>query len=89
MKAKTVNSDGNVALAKYLESLRLEKGISKSKLGSRLGVTNTVIKQTEQHERRLDLIELVRYCKALVANPANALQVLVAAESSAINEENE
>lgn len=78
---KTINSQGNVDLAHYLERMRVDKGLSKSKLGSLISVSHTVIKQIETHERRIDLIELVRYCWALNVNPADALQIVISAES--------
>ncbi len=78
---KTINSEANVLLANYLENQRLNKGLSRSKLGHLISVTHTVIKQIERHERRIDLIELVRYSNALDVNPADVLQIVITAES--------
>ncbi len=85
MKSKTVNSSGSVCLASFLKNSRVAQGLSRLKLGARIGVTHTVIKDVEENGRRLDLVELIRFCKALDLNPAEALNIVKDAESGTCN----
>lgn len=89
MKSKTVNSAGSVCLASFLKNRRVAQGLSRLKLGSRMDLSHTVIKDVEEHGRRLDLVELVRFCKALDLNPAEALKIVKDAESGTCDEVNE
>lgn len=86
MTSKTVNSAGSICLASFLKSSRVAQGLSRLKLGSRMAVSHTVIKDVEENGRRLDLVELVRFCKALNLNPAEALQVVQNAESGSCDQ---
>lgn len=80
-KVKTVKAAGYVQLGRYLKTKREDKGFKKTKLGSLLNVPHTTITYIEKQQRRLDIIEMVCYCKALGVDPLEALQVVIDAES--------
>lgn len=43
----------------------MEKGISQTELGDRLGLRQTYVSKYETGERRLDFVEAVNVCEAL------------------------
>jgi len=46
-------------------------------LGEKLGVIHSWVGKIEQGERRLDLVEYVRLCKALEIDPHEGLDLVV------------
>jgi len=48
-----------------LRKTRKEAGVSQAELASRLGRTQSFVSKVERGERRLDVIELNVFCKAL------------------------
>ncbi|MDH0423580.1 helix-turn-helix domain-containing protein [Delftia tsuruhatensis] len=48
-----------------LRGAREEAGVSQTKLAEALGVTQTFISKCERGERRLDVVELHKWCKGL------------------------
>jgi transcriptional regulator with XRE-family HTH domain len=48
-----------------LRKARKEAGLNQTELGARLGETQSFISKVERGERRLDLVELDAFCKAL------------------------
>ena len=61
----------SIHLAEYrkviniLRIIREEKGVTQEELALKLGVKQTIISKIETCERRLDIIELRKICKAL------------------------
>ena len=52
----------------FLEKLRehrISRGISQVELAERMGVTQSYISKWERAERRLDMVEVLEYCKAV------------------------
>lgn len=78
----SAKSDGYALLGRYLKTQRHIKGFNKTKLSQRLGVSHTTITDVEDHERRIDVVELVRHCQALGVLPEEALLVVIKAERS-------
>ena len=76
MMGKTVSSEENAKLTKWLKSKRHEKGHTMRSLAQVLGTPHSFIGKIENQERRIDVIEFVRYCTALEADPHEALSLL-------------
>jgi len=77
MMGKTVSSDENVKLTGWLKDKRKEKGHTMRSLAQILGTPHSFIGKIENQERRLDIVEFVRYCKALEVSPLDAIGVIV------------
>ena len=61
----------------WLEAGRLQRGLSKTDLANTLGVDMSFIHGTEDADRRLDVVELIRYCAALNLNPEEGLSMII------------
>lgn len=48
-----------------LKKGRLDRGLTQVELAERLGVTQSVVSKVERGERRLDVVELHKWCEAL------------------------
>jgi Helix-turn-helix. len=75
---KTINSKAAKVLREWLIAARKGRGMSMHTLGNKLGVVHTFVQRVENGERRLDLVELVRYCKALDLDPYEAIEIIKA-----------
>ena len=73
---KSLNSTENEALTSWLKIQRESQGITMRDLSHRLGVPHSFIGKTEQRERRLDIIEYLRYCHALEVSPIEGLKII-------------
>jgi len=49
----------------HLRDARVEAGLTQQRLAQRLGETQSFISKVERGERRLDVVELRAFCKAL------------------------
>ena len=57
---KTIYDPRYVSLISLLRANRISLGITQGHLARRMGVSRTLVVRVEQHERRLDVLEL--YC---------------------------
>lgn len=73
---KTIHSSQNRLLTKWLKQKRNEQNLTMRDLAGRLDVQHTFVSKIEQGERRLDLIEFIRYCKALDADPEEGIRFI-------------
>ncbi|WP_419571315.1 helix-turn-helix domain-containing protein [Rheinheimera sp.] len=71
---KSVISDENKKLCVWLKRQRQEKGHTMRSLSEILGTPHSFIGKVENQERRLDVIEYVRYCHALEIDPMEGLK---------------
>jgi transcriptional regulator with XRE-family HTH domain len=55
-------------LIRLLRVAREDAGMTQAELGKRLGQTQSFVSKCERGERRLDVIELRHFCKALGAD---------------------
>ena len=75
---KTIYSDEYAQLRKWLRDQRNEKGITMRELGERMDVMHSFVGKIEHGERRLDLIEYIKYCAALEIDPHEGLSLIIA-----------
>jgi len=75
---KTVSSDENSRLTSWLKEKRQEKGHTMRSLAQIIGTPHSFIGKIENQERRLDVVEFVRYCNALEVDPTEGLALLAA-----------
>lgn len=74
---KSLKTPEHDVLSEYLADLRKEQGFTQRELAKKLGVARSVIAKMETSERRVDLVELVRICKALKVDTVEvAVEVL-------------
>lgn len=72
---KTLFSEEYQALLDLLKATRVEAGISQEQLAESLNVTQSFISKCERGERRMDIVELRTWCKALgISFPAFVLR---------------
>lgn len=64
MAKSTFETDYDLFRA-YLRSTRRAAGLTQVELAERLDETQTFISKVERGERRLDVVELRRFCRAL------------------------
>ena len=74
---KTIHSDAYKKLREWLVQLRNSKQLTQRDLASLLDVPYSWVGKVEQGERRLDVIEYIRVCRALEADPAKGLQIVL------------
>lgn len=74
----SVKSTENQQLMTWFRMKRLEQGLTMRELGNRLHIPHSYISKIEHCERRLDVVEFVRYCRALEVAPREAMEVLLA-----------
>lgn len=72
----SVSSEENKTLMSWLKTKRKEKGHTMRTLSQILGTPHSFIGKVENQERRLDIIEYVRYCKALEVDPMEGLSLI-------------
>lgn len=65
MIEKTIFSQEYTVFLKYLRDTRKRLGLTQDDLAARLGQTQSFISKCERGERRIDVIELYHFCKAL------------------------
>ncbi len=78
MMGKTVSSEENSKLTQWLKSKRHEKGHTMRSLAQLLGTPHSFVGKIENQERRLDVVEFMRYCQALEVDPVEGLALLQA-----------
>jgi transcriptional regulator with XRE-family HTH domain len=61
------------ALGNWLRSKRQEKQLTMRQLGEALGCPHSTIGKIENNERRLDVVEFIRYCSVLEVCPVEGL----------------
>lgn len=61
-------------LVQLLRELRELLGVTQVQLAERLGKTQAYVSKCERCERRLDFVELIRFCDALDVDPRYLLE---------------
>lgn len=63
--AKSVFSSEYETMLRLLKKRRKTAGITQITIGDRLGMTQSAVSKVERGERRLDVVELRRWCRGL------------------------
>ena len=74
---KSISTSAYQKLVDWLRESRESKGLSMRDLGDRIGEPHSFIQKVESMERRIDVYELVQYCKALDQDPYIAIRIVV------------
>jgi transcriptional regulator with XRE-family HTH domain len=62
---KSIYSEDYALFLQLLRDVRTKVGITQEELAERLKQTQSFISKVERGERRLDIVELMAFCKAL------------------------
>ena len=73
---KTIHSRAYHLLLEWLRAERTRQKLTTRAVTKRIGVAYTWVTKVENHERRLDVAEYVRYCHALEINPRKGIAIL-------------
>ena len=63
-------------LREWLIERRKEAQLTQRELAEKLGVVYSLVGKIETGERRLDVVELIRYCSGLKADPIKLIRLL-------------
>ena len=85
---KTIHTAGYRALLAWLRQQRLARGLSMRELAGRLGIAHSWIGKIETGERRLDVCEYIRLCRALECDYRDGIRRLLDAGGAYDNAEN-
>jgi len=77
---KTIYTDSYRALLQWLRAKRSVSGLTMREVAKRLGVHHSWIGKIELGDRRLDLVEYVRFCRIVGADPHDGLDLVLPAE---------
>lgn len=69
----SIFSDEYGRLLRMLKAARKKAHITQDELARCLGQTQSFVSKCERGERRLDVVELLRFCKCIKANPSQIL----------------
>ena len=75
---KSIHSAQYALFLQRLKAVRLERNISQVQLAERLDETQVFVSKCERGERRLDIIETMRWCQALGVSLQELVQQLEA-----------
>jgi transcriptional regulator with XRE-family HTH domain len=73
---KTISSDKYLLLLAWLRKARESRGLSMRDMAQLIDQPHSWIGKIETAERRLDVLEYVRYCRALGLKPEEGLKLL-------------
>lgn len=62
---KSVHSDAYALFLKHLKEARKKAGLTQGQLAALLGETQSFVSKCERGERRLDIVEVRAFCRAL------------------------
>ena len=72
---KTIYVEPYGALIRWLRKKRVEKGLTLRDMARDLGVHHSRIGRIETGERRLDVLEYIRFCEVLGVDPHEGIDV--------------
>ena len=62
---KSISSQGYAKFRKWLRETREQAGLTQEDLAERLGETQSFVSKCERGERRMDIVELREFCRAM------------------------
>ena len=77
--AKTIRTNGQLALVRALVDARQNAGLSQQQLAAKLKRHQSFVARLESGERRIDVVELVVLARAIGFDPFDVLAIVEAA----------
>ncbi|MGR3704363.1 helix-turn-helix domain-containing protein [Sulfitobacter sp.] len=77
--AKTIRSTGQVALCQALVDARIKAGLGQAELAIKLKCHQSLVARIESGQRRIDVVELVVFARAIGFDPFTVLAIVDAA----------
>ena len=74
---KSIYSPAQKQLLNWLKSKREESGLTMRAFAAELDKPHSFVGKVEQGERRLDVVEFVRYCKAMNIDPHEGITLIL------------
>ncbi|CAA7625050.1 helix-turn-helix transcriptional regulator [Magnetospirillum sp. UT-4] len=65
------------ALVDGLINARKARGLTQADVAARMGTDQSHISKFERYERRLDVVDFIRYCRAIEADAPDVLRHLI------------
>ncbi|WP_445778297.1 helix-turn-helix domain-containing protein [Shewanella sp.] len=75
--SRTLHTPEYRRLIEWLKTARIERGLTMRELAVNLGVPHSYIGKVEQCERKLDILEYVKYCEALGVETSKGILLLI------------
>ena len=76
---RTTKTDHHLTFRELLLASRKKNGVTQAEVAKRLGRPQSFVAKVENGERRLDVVELVGYARAIGAEPLAIMQSMVEA----------
>ena len=73
---RSLHSKDYKAFLKVLKRVREDAGLTQLELADRLGQTQTYVSKSERGQRRVDVVELRKFCFGLKMSPADFFTLL-------------
>ena len=74
---KSVHTDEYRELMRWLKQARQDGGLTMDAAAAKVQKPSSWVAKTECGERRLDVVEFVRYCHALQVSPISGIRIIV------------
>jgi len=74
---RSIHNDEYRQLLGFMQQVREALGVTQVTLAQRLGTTQSYVSKCERGERRIDIIEFVRFCDALGVDAAVLMDVFL------------
>lgn len=68
---KTIHTAEYRVFLDLLRQVRLDAGLTQLELAERLGVTQAFVSKSERGDRRIDVLELARFCRVMGSSLAS------------------
>ena len=74
---ESIHTQPYEAARSFLKKKKEEAGLSNRKLGEKLDTAYSLIAKVESGDRRLDVVEACKYCKALGVSPHELIDIIL------------
>jgi transcriptional regulator with XRE-family HTH domain len=74
---QSIHAKPYIAVRDFLKIKKKEEGLSNRKFAKRLNVIYSLISKIETGDRRLDVVEACKYCKALNVDPHELIDIIL------------